>query len=1205
MDVQDKTLSPDAGSKQDPTAKQSVKEQQGINLLIKTPHKEIVKLQVSLNDTVQDIRQCLFEAKEICYITAYELRFNGEPIDEFNELAQLPGLTDGSTFEMVEVAYTSVSCGLHVRAVRELLDCPLGKPISVLSSLIAEESLAPKQKKEAVPEPKPAPKPTPVSNSGKGKKKRNNKNKKKAAAPLVATGQVQQSSGPSSPSGTLDFNTEVGEFNLKNFFPREKPAPPACVQSICYSGWNPPPGNRRCKGDLLYLIIRTLESRTIHVTGSTKGFFINGSTSTNFDPSPIDKVHSHTLVGLLNAVSPLFKHNFEILLDNHFEKHPLEILGVSYAELNLPWLSKPFKHTFDLNRAEDFALGREPGEPPRHVYNQLRDWNAEYQACRELPKSTPQERILRDRGIIKVYQDFVSYAVIGARSIVTGGVLPVNPNDPPQAHLYICNNIFFSHALNGRFLYDEGDDMTPYKQVNNDLHGVITYNLFDIPDLHTVLTALVNYRGYRIVAQSIIPGILHQTGNTCIKYGAIERGETLVWREDFHTLISKAGAELHVPEHEVKDQDGNSVKLCCSSDTKGVKGTDGKKYVLDLDRTTVRDVNFNLPWSLIRLELYDIYIEYLKHQHVLEHKSKYEEFAHRHVEREKRKSTNPDFDPEQDPEITEEQLGIPKFVPPKFNPNAMALTHGELVGDPAELEDQKEQVRKLSKFLEEHAIPGLVKDINSNAAYPTDSVTLTGIFHSRGINIRYLGQFTKLLGDSKPFIRDLCVREMIARSTKHLMREYLRTLKEHEIVTGTVHFLNCFIRGAYVQNYCNPNAPAQSHVAESFGISPEKLWVSITEKINSQFKYEYRNEFKPTKYMLPTLRTLCQQMGIQIVARDYDFYNPTPISDEDFVDFFPVVKSATPLNGDGREILDGGKALLLQGRIDLSFEFLTEALAMFHQTYGPMHPYTAHCYSNLAMVLYHAGDIPQALLHQKKAVIIHERCQGLDHHETAFGYGYLGLFCHHNNQTQLGLKFIRRSLDLSFLIAGPDHPDNASTYSTIAMILQDNKRYKEALEFLLKALECTETHYGAKHSNTAAACHSVAIAFSMLDGFRNALQFERRGYDILMELVGPNDIRTVEAGIWMKQFTAKAVQMEVDANKSPEPTRTQSKANEPKIPTLLNDTEAGHISNLPISDLLRYINSNGEPVISRSQQRLRANEYNTSKLLRNVGPKRS
>jgi protein TIF31 len=101
--------------------------------------------------------------------------------------------------------------------------------------------------------------------------------------------------------------------------------------------------------------------------------------------------------------------------------------------------------------------------------------------------------------------------------------------------------------------------------------------------------------------------------------------------------------------------------------------------------------------------------------------------------------------------------------------------------------------------------------------------------------------------------------------------------------------------------------------------------------------------------------------------------------------------------------MEAGKSFLSQGRLDIAYELLSEALAIFHQIYGPMHRDTANCYgylfwfydknilfkivtSNLAMVLHHAKDVNQALDHQQKATIINERVQGLDHHDTSHSY---------------------------------------------------------------------------------------------------------------------------------------------------------------------------------------------------------------------------
>jgi hypothetical protein len=45
---------------------------------------------------------------------------------------------------------------------------------------------------------------------------------------------------------------------------------------------------------------------------------------------------------------------------------------------------------------------------------QQRDWNLEYATCRSLPKETVQQRIARDRALMKLNLDFVNSAVVGA-----------------------------------------------------------------------------------------------------------------------------------------------------------------------------------------------------------------------------------------------------------------------------------------------------------------------------------------------------------------------------------------------------------------------------------------------------------------------------------------------------------------------------------------------------------------------------------------------------------------------------------------------------------------------------------------------------------------------------------------------------------------------------------------------------------------------
>ena len=83
---------------------------------------------------------------------------------------------------------------------------------------------------------------------------------------------------------------------------------------MTFSGWNPPTGKRKMKGDLMYLHIITCEDKRYHVTASTKGFFVNQSTDDTFNPKAENsKQVYHSLVDLLVILSPSFKKNFQLI----------------------------------------------------------------------------------------------------------------------------------------------------------------------------------------------------------------------------------------------------------------------------------------------------------------------------------------------------------------------------------------------------------------------------------------------------------------------------------------------------------------------------------------------------------------------------------------------------------------------------------------------------------------------------------------------------------------------------------------------------------------------------------------------------------------------------------------------------------------------------------------------------------------------------
>lgn len=151
----------------------------------------------------------------------------------------------------------------------------------------------------------------------------------------------------------------------------------------------------------------------------------------------------------------------------------------------------------------------------------------------------------------------------------------------------------------------------------------------------------------------------------------------------------------------------------------------------------------------------------------------------------------------------------------------------------------------------------------------------------------------------------------------------------------------------------------------AFSLSSHSLWSQLSVDVKERYKYELspREELKDVLNSVSTLRSLCLKVGLQLEAKDYDLNTDQPFQSQNIFNLFPVVKHCEPevsssylshhhhQSFDGRNLLEVGKQFLNQGRLDIAYELLTEALAIFHQVYGPMHKDTAHCYKYIYIFL--------------------------------------------------------------------------------------------------------------------------------------------------------------------------------------------------------------------------------------------------------------
>lgn len=401
--------------------------------------------------------------------------------------------------------------------------------------------------------------------------------------------------GSEHPMTAYDFDAPA---LLTDMAPPVPTALPKTIKSLSLSPWNPPPHNLRQRGHLLYLQLTTLEGEQFHITSHVAGFFVNRSSNNKFDPfqkTAPKQYTAHSLLQLISQLSPDFRTEFQKLHEAQSKKDPLITFQPTNAMPASPWLVPPqaapyFTHQADIARPQETFLvaGTESNDT-------LRDFNEEFQSTRELPKETVQERVFRERLLSKLFADYTEAAVRGAILIARGEVAPLNPTEGRDAQIYVYNNIFFSYGADGVGTFAaEGGDEAARVATGKDVLGVRNVNNLDIAGLSTPGTVVVDYLGRRIVGQSIVPGIFKQRepGETQIDYGGVEGKDVIASNEVFVPVFEKLSKSMRVKHHPVWDKEGKRHDLVASVETKGLLGTDGRKYVLDLYRTTPLDVVF-------------------------------------------------------------------------------------------------------------------------------------------------------------------------------------------------------------------------------------------------------------------------------------------------------------------------------------------------------------------------------------------------------------------------------------------------------------------------------------------------------------------------------------------------------------------------------------------------------------------------------------
>ncbi|KAK4689464.1 protein TIF31, partial [Tremellales sp. Uapishka_1] len=990
----------------------------------------------------------------------------------------------------------------------------------------------------------------------------------------------------------------------------------ACLKSIQMSAFNPPPPHLRQLGHQLYLQVTLLEGEVLTLICTSRGWYVSKSNVNNFDSSHRStEEYTHSLVDLLHSLSPQFSErifNLSILSSVPPPLEPISTVLVPQAEPAYSWLATVPKPSTGPELLRTQLAYLHTGSTGPDGLDGARDWNEEIQGIKELPRESMQERVLREKMAQKTWAEFTHASIRGVLSVARGDVIPLNPNEDPRGYMWLTGNIFVTKAVDSIETYSHlGGDAAARVSHGKDAQGVKLLNKLDVDGVSLLGHTVVDYNGERWVCQSVLPGIFSRredeagekkkedwvkvdgagaspskslasiddkeepvSENPLIIYGLDSEHLTAVhWDEATHKVMEKIGSAYKLAPHKVADFKGDEKEFYASAEVKGLRGSDGRRYLLDLPRISPVDVEWLEKDTNGKIVGSDVDGPQYPHRVVLLRPELIETFWSSELKRwargisakeqEKKEQEKKDQETKDETElpkedqspaveaavaqraedetpldasVVEEQI---KQFELRFNADAFVDQAPSKTADPTTFVPSKvtdesdpsiKAVRDASVFLRDIAIPAIALDVMTGVtSFIEDGWTLSKHLHLRGVNIRYLGY---LASSIVKFSAGSDGQEK--KATGHL-----KSLK------AVYNPIDLFA------------LPEPAYVS----LTPESLRKEIVEQVQSRFRWTLEETYLLNGLKkVQLLRELAMRAGFQLLQRDYHFEPTSEVDSEedkenkhpkdkkkkkvvsavrvttfepaDVLTLLPIVKSTAPTVTVAEEIMEAGRSTINRGNVEMGLEFMLEAITLYEQIHSVIHPEVASAYNQYASALHQLArikiqqlsqegadhdqplglDIATGLRLQRQGVIIAERTLGVYHPETASYYFQLAMLENLEGNYQAALKYFRHSLSLWDIIHGPSHPEITTVLSNAGVVLQALNENTLSLTLLLHAQRLTAEIFGDDHLSNGVALHQLTQAYFLAQDLPNALDTATRAMAIFEAKYGKEHAQTKEVG---------------------------------------------------------------------------------------------
>lgn len=1162
---------------------------------------EFVETSHNLLETISDIKEALAATSVLNSLTNYSLVYQGvritEQFDEFATLQEVLGEVEGDiSLELVEKPYTLKDIYDHLVRFRENVGMNffdhaarsegIGAGGSKLNSLglkdieITANSAETAENKDQNESEKPAEKSGESSEEAQAAEKEATPEidaDEKAAIKEIVKVLVE----PVSSDLAAHANTEsvLAKWKLP-------------IKALSLSQWNPVPQQQRLKGDLLYLTLTTLESETFSITCHASGFFVNRLSNANFNPAI--KVNEkgvfhreYILLNLVKQLSPLFSSTIESNKQSlsGASQFSEAYLIPSQAPSSYPWLvtEEQIKAQIvpDLSRSQVplFSNGVDGAEL-------VKDWNDEFQGIKEFPRESFNERLLRDKLLNKYIQEFNSTAVATAVDICKGNLVPLNPNESRDKHIFLRNNIFYSFGVNATGAHDAtgGDEAARYCFAK-DLATVKLLNRIDISGVYNLLTCIVDFLGERIICQAPVPGVFSdltdEDGEPIDKvaYGYSLEANEIKASEKFDEVLKPFAEAFHLKPHALKLAGGAaSDNLVVSKDTKGIVGTDNRKYIIDLYRSTPLDIEF-LDAHFDGSETSYPHKEASVRHEAVEEWYKRKAAAIFKVETERLEKEG-EFDKKEKP-----QVAIPHD---QITLNPDAFTGVE------DSDEDKDAVRGLSKFIKDHLIPEFLDDVSKNAV-PYDGSQLSDYLHKSGINVRYLGQIAQAslarveayetelaetvkanealiaqraeeekqkkeeekAEEKKDEPKDeekkdeekkeaepsaaklipvaanmralniLAVQDMIARGVKHVLRKLSKDVPSLLMPHFVAHFHNCLL-GAEVN--AAPEVVVDESIKALFSesdfqfaqLTPATAVELVEKEVFARFRYTLGAEWTKNIRPVSLLREIARKFGIQWKAHAYYFTKDEfDAANQEAVEVNePVVESSHKKKNKKKHAQQPVAQVTKKTTV-----FVAEDLVNFVPV---VRDSTFRCsfvdeIFETARHQIQDGEKQIGLDLLAELVSFYQQIYGSVHLETTGFYSTLAQIYAECNMNAEASIVARKAAILFERLTGTDSYETINSYAKASFYDSINKDHVSAFKLNTRAFEDWSVVYGSDHPNTVNTLSNFGTILQELKLYGDAQKFFVRAIELSTQLNGElSDI----TGIIRHRYAIALVQTE-------------------------------------------------------------------------------